>query len=405
MIVGTSKDGKGAATLHRYNPSNQTWSNTEAIFYQASNADYGAFWEMPAVVETAPGKWLFVVCPIGQVGGTQALYWVGTIDANGAFNPYSDIPKELELGNMSREGFGLLSPSITQHNGKTIAIGIVPDGLDGYSRGWAHTFSLPREWTLNAQNDLVQKPYSELVNSRSATVFSQQNFTLNGEQSLAPVSGKAVELLGEFKISDNNSQTFGFNVRKNGNAAIKIYYQRSNNNIVVDATGVPRMINDGGRFDGFYSTALPKTFSAGEVIKIHAFIDHSITDIFINDTWAFSIRVFPTDANANDVEVSAVTTEVQSVQAWVLEKDDTPSFPTAITAVKDKTDTQVYYYDHRLQFKNISENASIVIYDTMGKIIFRQNHLSENISLPENQMYIVIINDNGNSIANKIVSY
>jgi beta-fructofuranosidase len=302
---------------------------------------------------------------------------------------------------MSREGFGLLSPSITQHNGKTVAIGIVPDMMDGYSRGWAHTFSLPREWTLDDQNNLVQKPCSELVSSRSATAFSQQNFTFDGSQSLSPVSGKAVELLGEFKISGNNNQTFGFNVRKNGNAAIKIYYQRSNNNIVVDATGVPRMVNDGGRFDGFYSTALPKTFSAGEVIKIHAFIDHSILDIFVNDTWAFSLRIFATDADANEVEVSAVNTEVQQVSAWNLQDDNVS---TAITEnpIQEK---QFFYANNRLYFNNISENAQITIYDITGKIILRQNQLSENIYLPKNKIYIVKINDDGNSIANKIVSY
>jgi beta-fructofuranosidase len=400
MIVGSSKDGKGCATLHQYNPSNNTWSNTDAIFYQAANADYGTFWEMPAVVEITPGKWLFEVTPLGMSGGTQTLYWVGTINTNGTFNPYTNIPKELELGNMSREGFGLLSPSITQHDGKTIAIGIVPDMMDGYSRGWAHTFSLPREWTLDAQNNLVQKPCSELLSTRSANAFNQQNFTLNGSQSLSPIAGKAVELMGEFKISGNNNQTFGFDVRKNGNTALKIYYQRSNNNIVVDATNIPRIVNDSRRFDGFYTTALPKTFSTGEVIKIHAFIDHSILDIFINDTWAFSVRIFPTDANANEIEVSAVNTEVQRVSAWNLQNNTSTAMVE--NPIREK---QIFYANNRLYFNNISENAQITIYDITGKIFFRQNHFSDNIYLPKNRLYIVRINDNGNSFASKIISY
>ena len=405
MIVGTSKDNRGAVTLHRYNPSNNSWSNTGEIFYQGTHADYGNFWEMPVVLEMEPGKWLFAACPLGMAGGVQMLYWVGTINANGTFSPYTNIPKEIDLGDMSKEGFGMLAPTVAKHDGKFIAIGIVPDmaAQDVFSRGWTHTFSLPREWSLDAQNNLVQKPYAGFAAARNTTEnYVRENFTLNGAESLTPVTGKTLELLGEFKISGNINQIFGFNVRKNGGAAIKIFYNRSNNHITVDATSVPRIVNDARVFNGLYTTALPETFAAGDIIKIHAFIDHSVMDIFINDKWAFSIRIFPTDADANDVEVTAVNTEIRKVEAWMLSHSAPPS---SIVPPAETTDKEVFFIDNRLHFRNISENAQIVVYDMMGKTVFSQRYLSDDIYLPKNKIYIARIMEGNDVITKKIISF
>ncbi|GHT11744.1 hypothetical protein FACS189432_05640 [Bacteroidia bacterium] len=409
MLVGSNKGGRGAATLHRYNAANNTWTNDGAMFFQSPNTSYGTFWEMPYIVEMEANKWLFVVTPLGMAGGVECLYWVGTINTNGTFSPTSQFPKELDLGGFSHHGFGLLSPAITKHNGKIVAIGIVPDMTSGnymYERGWAGTYNLPREWSLDAQNNLVQKPATDMTFPRStANVFNQTNISLSGTQSLNPVSGKVVEVEGIFTVSSNSAQKFGFNLRKNGSAAIKIFYEKSTNKIIVDATSVPRHIQDGGVFDGIYSQVLPKTFSAGETLKIHAFLDHSILDLFINDAWAASVRIFATDNNANDVEVftEGGATQVQSVKAWNWEKSETG---TGIFNVRE-SDKEVVYYNNALHFKNISENAKVNIYDLFGKMVFCRGvarNAPTMVDLPKNQIFIVRINDNGEIVSRKIIT-
>ena len=57
-------------------------------------------------------------------------------------------------------------------------------------------------------------------------------------------------------------------------------------------------------------------------MKIDLFVDGSILDIFVNDTWAQSIRVFPQDENATGVSVfSDGTTRVRTLDAWTLTGD------------------------------------------------------------------------------------
>ena len=298
IVVGTSKNGVGAMTLHKY--VNGTWTNDGSIFFQGTNANIaGTFWEMPTVTPLGD-KWLVTATPIGTGKGTLTLYWTGSIAADGTFLPDSDTPRELELGGMSKQGYGLLSPSIVQNAGKTILMGIVPDKLgsdDNYALGWAHCYSLPREVTLSANGTLVQKP---AVSFSPATVLSST--TVNGTLPITAVSGRQWAMVGEFVVG---SAPFGFNFLKNGDASAHIVYTPATNELTVDLTGISRKVNDGGVYDGKYVAQLPFRPTVGETMKLDVFFDHSILDVFINDTYAFSLRVFATDASADGVEVFA----------------------------------------------------------------------------------------------------
>ena len=209
IIVGTSKNGVGACTLHKL--ENGTWTNDGSIFFQGGNANqHGTFWEMPNVTDMGGGKWLFTCTPLGTGAGVRTLCWTGSIGSDGKFIPDAGGVQFLEMGGISRDGYGLLSPTIYRHEGKTLMLGIVPDKLPthvNYDMGWAHNYSLPREISLAADGSLVQRPYSGLTGMRTATAVTR-NLTLNGSESLAPVSGRQIELLGEFTVTDGK---MGFN--------------------------------------------------------------------------------------------------------------------------------------------------------------------------------------------------
>ena len=80
------------------------------------------------------------------------------------------------------------------------------------------------------------------------------------------------------------------------------------------------------------TATLPQRVNAGGTLKLHVFVDGSIVDIFINDRWAFSARLFPTDANAVDAEVFATATTAVNVSAWTI--DAKQDHPTGISAVQ-----------------------------------------------------------------------
>ncbi len=89
-----------------------------------------------------------------------------------------------------------------------------------------------------------------------------------------------------------------------------------------DFSRLARLVNDGGVYDGIYRCSLPQAPRAGSEMKINVFIDHSIVDIFINDRWATSIRVFPTAADVTGIHAFASgKVQVKELRAWTLSKD------------------------------------------------------------------------------------
>lgn len=323
IIVGTSKNGIGACTLHKY--QNGSWTNDGRVFFKGANANqHGSFWEMPNVTDMGNGKWLFTCTPLGLGSGVRTLYWVGSIAADGTFVPDNDAPKPLEMGGIGKDGYGLLSPTIYQKDGKTLLLGIVPDKLPGnvnYRMGWAHNYSLPREISLSADGTLIQKPYSGLAAMRTATRI-EKHITVNGEVSLSPVSGRQIELLGDFTVGKGN---VGFNFLKSGNRKASLTYNVNMGTLTLDITSLERQANDGGVYNGVYSATLPEKVMEGGILRLHVYLDGSIADIFVNDKWAYSVRLFPNSADAVDAEVFASEPTVADVKAFVLDPQQSSS--------------------------------------------------------------------------------
>ncbi len=362
IIVGSSKDGVGTTTLHKYNPTSKTWSNNGDLFFTGTNkATDGTFWEMPNITQMPDGRWLFTATPLGTSQGVRTIYWTGTIAENGKFVPdaNSSSPRLVEMN--SRDGFGLLSPTIYQHDGKTIVLGIVPDKLSTYNNwdlGWAHCYSLPREWSLADDGSLIQKPYDGLAGMRSETMFSQSNFDLSSILDLSPVSGRAVEICATFEVG---SSAFGFNVFKSAAGEGKIYYNPSTGEIIADFSGLKRLVNDNGVYDGVYRCPLPVRPAVGETLKMNIFLDHSIVDIFINDRYATSIRVFPTEADANGIEAYADSTiKVTDLKAWTLEGNG-----SGVASISQNEANDVIYSLDGMKLS--SKTQSNTIYITNGK--------------------------------------
>ena len=408
MIVGTSKNGCGATTLHRYNIADKTWSNDGSIFFQADNASVaGRFWEMANVTKLADGKWLFTATPLDTSVGVETLYWIGNINSDGTFTPlpeYASKPGKLELDGFSSYGYGLLSPSVMQVGGKTVALGIVPDKLPGrenFKLGWAHNYSLPREWYLTAEGTLGQKPFSGLEGMRSPVAYSRNSFELSGDLDLSPVSGRKVEVIGEFVIGE--SSEFGFDFFGDGSASAKLKYSVAENSLIFDFSRLPRLVNDGGSFNGVYRSALPKTFKKGDVLKMHVFIDHSIADIFVNDTWAASVRLFPTGENANGVSAfSTSVTNVKAINAWVLDENLSSVWTPEIDK---KNSAKVFYNRGIFEYRNVPQNSIMSVFTVYGGLVGEYNLNQSNGTFEadlERGVYIAVVEGYGEKAAFKI---
>ncbi len=368
MIVGTSKDNLGAATLHKLDPATGRWSNDGKIFFQAgSQTSGGRFWEMPSLTQFGD-KWLFCATPLEMGQGVQAIYWVGTLNSDGTFNPITPLlqPGKVELDGTSREGFGLLSPSILQRDGKTIAMGIVPDKLAGDHNlrlGWAHNISLPREWSLSEDNKLIQRPYSGLEALRAGNGFSKADFTQNGVLSLDAAKGRAFEAIAVF---EKGTTPVGFRFFKSANGAAELIYNPADNRVTLDFSSMPRLDNDSWLFNGGYSAAIPESLPAGSEIKLQVIVDHSIAEVFVNDKWAFAVRLFPTDADADGVEMFADgDTKVKSLRAWPLAADSSSVEEIGATAGAGNS-VEVVASGRNLRVSGLSGDSIVSLYSPDG---------------------------------------
>lgn len=320
IIVGTAKNGIGATTLHKYNPATKTWSNDGKIFFSGtSTAQDGTFWEMPNVTPMGEGKWLFTVTPQNTNKGVHTLYWVGEINEDGTFKPDFEQPLDLELVN--GQGYGLLSPTIYQKDGKTLLLGIVPDKLstsENCELGWAHLYSFPREISLDEKGNLIQKPYSGLKDLKGENSFKAENLAIDGEKVLEGVSGRHINAKSVFTVGD---APFGFNFFKNSRGYASVTYTPGNNQIEINLTKLNRRKNDTGSFNGRYVAMLPEVPEKGSDFIIDLYLDGSVVDVFVNDKWATSVRVYPTDNDADGIEVfsSGGVVNAKSVEAWEMD--------------------------------------------------------------------------------------
>lgn len=365
MIVGCTQNGVGCATLHVYDKGSRTWSNDGKLFFQGQMAGRdGNYWEMPNVTRLG-NKWMFTCTPLSTDKGTRTLYWIGSINADGTFSPDNVAPKTLELDGFSRDGYGLLSPTIFEHDGKTLMLGVVPDKLGmnyTYNLGYAHAFSLPREISLSSNGTLLQKPYSGLVGMRSSTAVTRDAFTLNGEEDLSPVEGRALELRAEFTVGKS---AVGFTVLGNGNRKVRITYSPSANTIDLDLSNIDRIVQD-GTFGGVYTAQLPKKLNEGQTAKLTVYVDHSFIDLFVNDSYAASVRVFPTDVNGVKATMfSDGPVNMRMLKAYVLN----PNISASITSAEAPVAWNVEGGLQAINYDTAGSTAHIQVYDTAGRCL------------------------------------
>ncbi|MBP5419392.1 MAG: GH32 C-terminal domain-containing protein [Bacteroidales bacterium] len=343
IVVGTSKDNIGACTLHKYNPTTKQWTNNGDIFFRGTTqAECGRFWEMPVVVEIENGKYLFCCTPLETSDGVKTLYWIGTIAANGTFVPENEHPQELEMKGASKHGYGLLSPTIWQHNGQTMLLGIVPDkvsSIDNYNWGWAHNYSLPRQIELNNDGTTLQQKFvTDIQQLRNRdNYFSNSDIEINGEMPLG-IKGYQIEMCGTFTYRPNAIQ--GFRFLQNGDNYAALYVGEGKIN--VDLTNLERIANDNGVYNGIYSIPLPSA-NNGDEISVRAILDGSILDVFVNDNDAFSVRLFPTNAGANSVSLYSNSPQtIKSASVYSLTTNGMITRARNIAAPKSLSDNQFY---------------------------------------------------------------
>lgn len=325
MMIGARVDGGGGLAYYT-STDLHTWAY-DPTFAAPSYAqmDIGSdIWEMP-VFEALDDKHLLIVNPIGgevsKYGTekpTRGVYWTGTWDGN-TFRPDYLEPKNLDLI------VGHLSPTVTRTDtGELVGIGIVDERRSSQAQldaGWTHTFSFPREYRLLADGKtLGQMPYKGLQALRNLDSHQESIPGLVSEKSFSVAKGRSKEVMVEVNPAAT-SAAYGLLIgaSEDGAEQTRIYYDVARQEIVVDKRNSSNSghVEDKQVWRGDYDEA-----AFGKPQKFHVFIDHSIVDVFINDSAAFSMRIYPTGEDSDNVYLLSQggETEFTNAESWTLSK-------------------------------------------------------------------------------------
>ncbi|MXN91746.1 T9SS type A sorting domain-containing protein [Flavobacterium sp. Sd200] len=345
MLIGAAVSGSGG--LDCYTSTNLiTWThkpNFCTVPY--SSMDIGSvIWEMPVFESLGNGKYILIVNPIGgsvaKYGPkyTRGVYWIGTY-TGGQFTPDYNQPKMLDLIP------GHLSPTVARNASSILTgIGIVDERRSSQAQkdaGWCHVFSLPRVYSLLADNQtLGQAPAPQTVNLR--VPGSQQtltNVSVSSTTAVTVADGAKTEIIATVNAATTAS-SYGLNIRRSNDGAevTRLYYDAVNKNIILDksSSSLSGNVEDKVLISQPYSEAAfgkPQTF--------HVFIDNSIIDVFINEKAAFSARIYPSKTDSKGIQLysNGGTTTFTSVVTY---STGTQNVTVPVTSVAlNKTTTTI----------------------------------------------------------------
>jgi beta-fructofuranosidase len=313
MIVGSG--------IHQVGGILMTYSSTDLLNWQVAaplfNDTYensGRFWEMPAFVKINDTKYILFVNTVPWDGApAETIYWVGEWSGS-RFTPDHTKPKKFDLINGP-----LLAPSIsTDEAGRIIAIGIIPETRSSEAQnaaGWAHTYSLPRQLRLMNDGNLAQIPHPNLCRLREENIHIDNRQISSGSQFNTPeITGNQVEL--NVEVNADSAAIFSIQLSKNedGSELTTIDFNLAENKIILDRSksSLSNVAKD--------VREAKYTFDHNENVIIKIFIDHSVLEVFVDNTVTFSSRIYPSKINSDkiDVVVSNGAIEIVSLDAWTL---------------------------------------------------------------------------------------
>ncbi len=203
--------------------------------------------------------------------------------------------------------------TLTDERGRRLMWGwIQEDGDARHAAGWSGVMSLPRELSLARDGTLLMNPPEELKILRD-THTQRFNLALNGARYLG-LEGLQLELQAEFRP---NGSECGLSILRSpdGVEQTHIFYDP-----VRKKLGVDRRRSSSGTGPGLSSDVQESNFElrADEPLKLHIFLDHSVIEVFANDRFCVTSRVYPENRDSTELHAFGNGAELRRIDIWTL---------------------------------------------------------------------------------------
>ena len=307
MVVGSRIGDTGQVHLYRSADLRQ-WHD-EGILAKAEQ-DMGYMWECPDFF-TLNGKHILMFSPQGITAEGykyrnlfQSGYLLGEWQPGQAFIHNGQFI-EMDHGHDFYAPQSFLSP-----DGRRIVIGWLDmweSPMPEQQDGWSGMLSLPRELSLNDNNQLLMKPVAEVTALRGS-YFPVPVHHLRNQHALVTENAEAVELHLTWEPAASSAEQYGMAM----GSGLRVYIDNQAQRLVLE-----RRYPD-FQLEGERSIALP----AGTTLSLRIFIDRSSVEVFVNDGEAcLSSRIYPQAGQRNIVLfANNGNAVVKDAGYWLLDK-------------------------------------------------------------------------------------
>ena len=295
MAVGSGFRGKGGAVLLYESKDLRRWDYLHPLVTGRKPAgasakdpvDSGEMWECPDFFPLG-GKHLLIISTERVV-----KYLLGGY-ADRRFQPQS-------MGGVD-SGSYYAARTMTNTGNRRILWGWLTEGRSAEAQraaGWSGVMSLPRELKLLGAQ-VQMGPAAEVE-------------SLRGKRLGADAAGDCLEILAEIDPGDAPRAGLKLRVAPDRSEQTPIYYDRDQKLLCVDRS---QSSTDARADRGMQSG--PFLLGRGEPLRLRLFLDGSVIEIFANDRFCLTARVYPAGPRSTGVALHASggTAKMVSLEAW-----------------------------------------------------------------------------------------
>jgi beta-fructofuranosidase len=301
QLIGSGIQDRGGAVLLYTAETLYDWEY-EGLFLIEDEPSSDAIWECPELLDLGEKQLLHVsnyedvVYFIGEMQhGEFVVDHEGVLD-HGAFY----APQSMDLGKRS------------------VTVGWLPEARDGsaqWDAGWSGALSLPRELSLGVDGQLRQQPAAEVTELRSSKLSVPESVRVDSDTHRFEAAGTQLELQFRLELEDAAACELAVLESPDESERTLIRYTQDGE-LVVDRSSAShdeRTDTEAQRLE------LPHTEDG---ISIHAFVDHSVIELFVNEQECLTSRVYPTDSESAGLSFISHEGEasLRSFSAWKLKE-------------------------------------------------------------------------------------
>ena len=318
MSIGAGLRDRGGAALLYESPDLHRWDYVGLLHHE----DVGMLWECPQLLTFEDDRAALIVNVWNPPQRAYSAYYSGTY-RDGKFE--AQFFEQLELENSA-----IYAPQATRDaQGRWIMWNWIREERSieaSVAAGWSGVMSLPRIVTMDAVGRLRQQSVPELQalrprDSQPLRVAAQQSSVgdVDNRIVLGQYQSPMLEILVEFMCDRPTGQVeLSLHMLPDALERVPIIYDWERGGLRIerqqsslDSTGSVEVADVYGDLK----------LAAGEALKLHIFIDHSVIEVFANDGRATAVtRIYPTQNSGFEIGwqgTSGVT--LKSAQVWDLD--------------------------------------------------------------------------------------